>query len=211
LKGFIIDYTLSYTAAPLMPIETKNVVELYLQTQNWDEVKKKVIDDDILQKPTLDSRKRVFSELKKRLLNLTQPELEHFSDASMDDVKVLSLVSCLKTYRLMYEFVLEVIREKYLMFDYTIEPSDYSSFIESKEVSSPKLSGISETTHYKLKQVLFLILADVGLIESTKNHYITKPMLSEAVIKILLADNPKLLSALLMNNDEIAHYAKREE
>jgi len=183
---------------------------LYLESQDWSVVKTKVIDDDVLQKPTLDSRKRVFSELKKRLLNLTPSELEHFRDASMDDVKVLSFVSCLKTYRLMYEFVLEVIREKYLMFDYTIEPSDYSSFIESKEVSSSKLSGISESTHYKLKQVLFLILADVGLIENTKNHYITKPMLSEAVINILLEDNPKLLSALLMNNDEIAHYSKRE-
>ena len=72
-----------------MPIETKNVVELYLQTQNWDEIKKKVIDDNILQKPTLDSRKRVFSELKKRLVNLTSLELEHFSNASMDDVKIL--------------------------------------------------------------------------------------------------------------------------
>jgi len=194
-----------------MPIETKNVVELYLQTQDWDEVKKKVIDEDILQKPTLDSRKRVFSELKKRLVNLTPLELEHFSNASMDDVRVLSFVGCLKTYRLMYEFVLEVIREKYLMFDYTIEPSDYSSFIDSKEVASVKLSKISETTSYKLKQVLFLILADVGLVESTKHHYITKPMLSEAVAKTILADNPKLLSALLMNNDEIAYYSKREE
>lgn len=194
-----------------MPIETKSVVELYLETENWDDVKSKVIDDNVLQKPTLDSRKRVFSELKKRLKYLTLLEMQHFKDASMDDVKILSFVSCLKAYRLIYEFVLEVIREKYFMFDYSIEPSDYTSFIESKEVSSPKLSAISETTSYKLKQVLFLMLADVGLIESTKNHYITKPMLSDAVIMILLSDSPKLLSALLMNNDDIAYYSKREQ
>jgi hypothetical protein len=194
-----------------MPTETKNVAELYLLLQDWDDVKAKVIDDDVLQKPTLDSRKRVFSELKKRLVNLTPQEMEHFRDASMDDVKVLSFVSCLKTYRLIYEFVFEVLRYKYLMFDYEIQSSDYNSFIESKEVSSPKLSSISETTSYKLKQVLFLILADIGLIESTKNHYITKPILSQTIIKILLSDDSKLLSALLMNNDEIAHYAKGEE
>lgn len=173
-------------------------------------MKSKVLNEDILQKPTLDSRKRIFSELKKRLVNLTLLELEYFRDAAMEDIKVLSFVSCLKTYRLIYEFIFEVLREKYLMFDYEILPSDYNSFIESKEVSSPKLSKISETTRHKLKQVLFLMLADIGLIESTKNHYITKPILSEAIVNLLLGDDPKLLSALLMNNDEIAHYAKRE-
>jgi hypothetical protein len=181
-----------------------------LQTQNWNDAKARVIDDNILQKPTLDSRKRIFSEIKKRVMNLTTLEMNYLCNASMEDIKILTFISCLKTYRLIYEFVLEVLREKYLMFDYSIEPSDYISFIESKEVSSIKLSNISEATSYKLQQVMFLILSDVGLIESTKNHYITKPIVSDSVIKIVLLDDPILLSALLMNNDDIDYYKKRE-
>ncbi|RKX17637.1 MAG: hypothetical protein DRP35_10585, partial [Candidatus Zixiibacteriota bacterium] len=42
------------------------------------------------------------------------------------------------TYRLIFEFISEVIRDKYLMFDYLIMDSDYSKFIESKTNKSWK-------------------------------------------------------------------------
>jgi len=192
----------------LLPLETKIVVDLYLETSNWDDVKLKVIEDDVLQKPTLKTRKTVLGEIKKRVLHLTPLEMQHFHDASMDDIRVLSFVSCLKTYRLIYEFVIEVMREKYLLFDYEIQNSDYSSFYESKSIASEKLATVSESTQKKLKQVMISMLVDVGLIESKKNLYITKPLLSDAVIHILLADSPKLLSALLVSHDDIAYYTR---
>ncbi len=185
------------------------IAKIYLDTKDWDSVKQYVIDNNTMQKSTHKTGIRIFSEIKKRLKNLTDEELEYFKDASIEEAKVLSFIGCLKTYRLIYEFALEVIREKFLLFDYNIEPSDYISFYESKEVSSKKLSTISEMTQYKLRQVMYLMFAEVSLIESTKNLYITKPLLSEALIAVLLKDSPKLLSIFLMNNDEIAFYKQR--
>ena len=185
------------------------VAETYLETNDWASVKKYVIENNTMQKSTQKTGLRIFNEIQKRLKNLTEEELAYFKDASMEEVKILSFVACIKTYKLIYEFALEVVREKFLLFDYNIEPSDYISFYESKEVSSKKLSTISEMTQYKLRQVMYLMFAEVNLIESTKNLYITKPLLSEALITILLKDSPKLLSVFLMNNDEIAFYEQR--
>lgn len=190
----------------MLPYETKEISLLYNQIKNWKEVEQKVLEDNLLQRNSLSTRKRVFSELKKRINNFNEDELEYFNTASMEDVKVLSFIGCLKTYRFIYEFVIEVIREKFLIFDYQLEPCDYTSFLESKMALSKKLSSVSETTQKKLRQVLYNILAEVGLIENIKNPYITKPLLSESIIKLLINDDEKLLKALLLNDSEIEYY-----
>lgn len=190
----------------MLPYETKEISLLYNQIKNWKEVEQKVLEDNLLQRNSLSTRKRVFSELKKRINNFNEDELKYFNTASMEDVKVLSFIGCLKTYRFIYEFVIEVIREKFLIFDYQLEPCDYTSFLESKMALSKKLSSVSETTQKKLRQVLYNILAEVGLIENIKNPYITKPLLSESIIKLLINDDEKLLKALLLNDSEIEYY-----
>lgn len=106
---------------------------------------------------------------------------------------------------------MEVVREKYLIFDYQIEPSDFTGFVESKAASSKSLGKSSEATIAKLRQVMYRMFAEVGLVESTKHLYITKPLLPETVIRLFIKDDSIALKALLLNDDEIAHYvgAKR--
>ncbi|MEA2092026.1 MAG: DUF1819 family protein, partial [Campylobacterota bacterium] len=165
------------------------------------------VEEDALQKNTIATRKRYFRELKQRIELYTDDELKYFEEASMEEMRQLAFVGCLKRYRFLKEFLFEVIREKYLSFDYQIENSDYVSFYESKMTLSPNLSKASEATLKKLKQVMFKMFADIALIDSTKNHYIIKPMLSERIIQLVYNDDPMLLQALLLNNDEIMYYA----
>jgi len=179
---------------------------LFEQTRDWEVVKQKVLEENLLQKNSLATRKRIYSELKKRIEKLSEDELRYFNTAPMEDLKILSFVGCLKSYRFIYEFVIEVVREKFLLFDYQIESSDYNSFFESKLAISQKLGSISETTQKKLRQVVYRILAEVGLIESTKNPCITKPLLSESIIHLLINDDIMLLKAMLVSDSEIEYY-----
>ena len=192
-----------------MPYETKQLALLFERLKDWDAVKSKVLEEDILQRNSLATRKRLFVELKRRIEQFNEDELRYFNDAPIEDVKILVFVGCLKSYRFIFEFIIEVIRQKYLLFDYQIETSDYNSFYESKAAASNKLNLLSETTQKKLRQVMFHMLAEVGLIESTKNYYITKPLVSEPIIHLLLDDDIMLLKALLLNDDEIDYYARR--
>ncbi|RXJ95783.1 hypothetical protein CRU94_03985 [Arcobacter sp. AHV-9/2010] len=203
------NYIFSYTAATLMLHETQEVAKKYLEFRDWDKVKDLVIEENIMQKQSISSRKRVFIEIKRRVESLTSQQLEHFKDASSSDIRDLIFLAILKTYRFIFEFIVEVILKKFLMFDYKILNSDYESFFESKKYAIEQLENITQNTEYKLKQVLFRILEESMFIDSTKNKNILKPSLSDEVIKLIVKDNPAFLKAFLFTDYEIDKVKER--
>lgn len=202
-------YLLSFTAASLLVHENAAIAELYIQYNDWERIQREVLDNNILQKGTVSTRKREFNELSKRLQTLTADQIRYFENASSADMKYLSLLSCLKLYSFMFEFVTEVMKGKLLLFDYQLLNSDYESFYEGKALLHDNLNTISETTQKKIKQVLFKILEQADLIDSIKNKNIQKPYLSEELIKLIVQDNPIYLGGFLYSDAEIADYVGR--
>lgn len=197
------DYSLSFTAASLMSFETEQIAQLYRIHNDWKKVENLVVNDNVMQKGTISTRKREFSEIKKRLKDVSNNDLDFISNATTDELKLYCLYLCSKSYRLIFEFISEVIREKYLMFDYFILDSDYVRFIESKIASSHKLQSITEKTQYKIKQVIFKILEQSTLIDSVKSRNIQKPYISEELQEIISQNSPHYLASFLYSDYEI--------
>ena len=202
------DYIFSYTAATLMLHETDEVMKRYLEYKDWDKVKDLVIEENIMQKQSVSSRKRVFIEIKRRIESLTSNQLEFINEANSSDIRNLVFLSILKTYRFIFEFMAEVISKKVLMFDYKILNSDYETFFESKKYAV-QLENITEATQYKLKQVLFRILEEAMVIDNTKSKNILKSHLSGEVIELIVKDNPVYLKAFLYTDYEIEKMKER--
>lgn len=202
-------YLLSYTAVSLQAYESETIANLYKETLDWEGVAKSVIEDDALQKGTIATRKREFIEFKKRLQTLTPEQLSYYEEATSSEVKNLTMLSCFKLYTFIYDFATEVMRDKLLLFDFKLINSDYESFYDSKRVAYDNLNTISEATQNKLKQVMFKMFEQADFIDSVKNKIITKPYLSEQLIKLIVQDNPKYLSAFLYSDNEINEYIKR--
>ena len=89
-----------------MPYETKQLALLFERLKDWDAVKSKVLEEDILQRNSLATRKRLFVELKRRIEQFNEDELRYFNDAPIEDVKILVFVGCLKSYRFIFEFII---------------------------------------------------------------------------------------------------------
>jgi hypothetical protein len=208
-KNLNNDYIFSYTAATLMLHETDEVMKRYLEYKDWDKVKDLVIEENIMQKQSVSSRKRVFAEIKRRIESLTSNQLEFVNEANSSDIRNLVFLSILKTYRFIFEFMAEVISKKVLMFDYKILNSDYETFFESKKYAVEQLENITEATQYKLKQVLFRILEEAMVIDNTKSKNILKPHLSGEVIELIVKDNPVYLKAFLYTDYEIEKMKER--
>jgi len=202
-------YLLSYTSASLLPHESEIVAKLYIELHDWDSVRRQVVDDNILQKGTLSTRKREFVEIKKRLQTLTSDQLNFYETATNSDSRYLTMLSCLKLYKFIYDFLSQTVRDKLLLFDYTILNSDYESFYDSKRAVYENLNTISESTQKKLKQVLFKILEQADFIDSIKNKNIQKPYLSEKLIELIVQDDPKYLRGFLYSDGEIDGFIKR--
>lgn len=202
-------YLLSYTAVSLQANEAETIVNLYKTNLDWVSVEKQVVEYNALQKGTIATRKREFIEFKKRLQTLTAEQLNYYEDASSSDVKNLTMLSCFKLYNFIYDFATEVMRNKLLLFDFQLINSDYESFYDSKRVAYDNLNTISEGTQYKLKQVMFKMFEQAEFIDSVKNKNLQKPYLSQELIKLIVEDDPKYLSAFLYNDYEINEQIKR--
>ncbi len=127
-------------------MKTHEVIKKYLEFRDWEKTKDFVIEENIMQKQSVSSRKRVFIEIKRRVESLTSEQLEYFKDASSSDIRNLIFLAILKTYSFIFEFIVEVVLKKFLMFDYRILNSDYESFFESKKYAIEQLENITQNT-----------------------------------------------------------------
>jgi hypothetical protein len=147
---------------------------------------------------------RQFRELKHRLKTLTAEEVDILSNGSLVDQKHVALLAICKTYRFISDFIVEVIRDKVLVYDFEIRESDYNSFINRKSFDHPELESLTESSRTKIKTVLFRMLAEVGLIDNAKSRVIQPVLLSDELEKVIVKDNPELLKIFLKPDREIA-------
>ena len=195
-------YLLSFTTMSLNVYETQEVAKLFLKYQNWDKVRKIIIDENYLQKNAVSTLKRQFTEIKRRLNNLTDEELEYLATNDYES-KHIVMLSAFKTYKMIYDFVVEVMRVKYFKGDLKILNSDFENFFESKKLAYENLNTITDATKYKLKQVMFRMFEEADFITSTKEKTIKKPLLSKNLCRIIKKDNKEYLKAFLLSKDEI--------
>ena len=203
-------YNFSFTGASALIPETIVVAEQYLLMRDWKAVEGIVREDNLLNKVKHETFRRQFREIRDRLTLLTDPQLDLLVHGSFDDAKAMIYLALCKKYSFMKDFVVEVLRAKYQLFDRILSESDYSGFVAAKSLMHSELEALSELTGNKVRQVLFKVLELIGIITSTSNGFIIKPLLSKQAEEVISAENPTHLAAFLFSNEEIRLMAQRE-
>jgi len=178
-------YKMGFTTGGLFYNESNTIVSLYLELQNWNKVRDIVISDNLLQHRTVSSLKRTCSEILSRLKTLKEDELVFLLDANCQEQGYLLWISVCRRYKFIYDFAVEVIREKYLHLDYSINNEDYELFFNRKLDWHEELDSLTESTHKKNRSVLFKILKESGII--TNN--IINPILLTPQFALLIYKN----------------------
>jgi len=202
-------YQFSFLTGSLFRVETVKIADLFDRTHDWDLTQSKTFEENLIQKDSLASQKRIFREIKYRLSALTSSELRLLLSGSFqDEIHVLFLAVC-KYYRFTRDFMVERVREKILLFDYQLSDTDFERFVDAKSDSHPELDSLAASTKAKLKQVIFRMLAEANIIESTKTLLITPPTLSETFLNEDVQDDARLLKACLIPEADIQRFVKK--
>ena len=149
------------------------------------------------------TNKRMVSEFKKRIDNLTVNQQELLLNSNFSNQKQLAFLSACKTYSLLRDFVIEVVREKFLIMDYNLTETDYISFIRRKEINHDELANLTDQTQAKVKQVIFKILEQAGIIDNVRDKEIQLQLLGESTKKSIIEDNPEWLKIFLLSDMDI--------
>jgi hypothetical protein len=191
------------TGASALITETLVVAEEYHKLSDWSLVKESLIRNNLLNKIKHSTFNREFAEIKKRINNLSQQQIELMVSGDMDEAKSIILLSIIKSYDFFKDFMVEVLNHKFQLFDRFLADSDYNRFINYKNINHPELLTITPETASKVKQVIFRILEQLGILTSAKNGTIIKPMLSSKSIEVIINEDPNLLSGFLYSHEEI--------
>jgi len=202
-------YRLSFTTGSLFLLESVKIARLYREEKDWRNIDRRILRENILQKKTVATQKRQVREIKRRLDNLSPESLDYLAAAELEAARFLLLLAVVKTYDFIFEFIDEVVRSKFLLFDTIILEADYARFFEAKEALHPELSSISESSRAKIKEVLFRILAESGLIASSKNWQIIPPYVPEKIIELVTREDAKYLKAFLLSDKDIQTWKEK--
>jgi hypothetical protein len=129
-------YSFSFTGASALLAETLIVAEEYVRLQDWEKVKVSVQENNLMNKTKQNTSKRMYFELKKRLELLTNEQLNLLVSGSPDESKAMVLLSLIKAYSFFKDFVIEVIRAKYLLYNNIIVTIRLYKFFQCKSYHS---------------------------------------------------------------------------
>ncbi|MFO3149634.1 DUF1819 family protein, partial [Legionella pneumophila serogroup 1] len=173
----------------LLHRESVKLAELYLGLGDWDAVRERVKVENILQTRTLNTLKRISCEIVSRLQALNQVELELFVGSSSQEQAYLLWLAICRRYRFIAEFAVEVLRERYITLKADLTYEDFNTFLNRKSEWHSELDEVAPSTKYKLRQILFKILREAGLL-TTKN-IINGALLSPRLLDFLYRRNPR--------------------
>lgn len=176
-------YSMSFTTGSLLQHESLQLAALYLQMKDWEKLRKEVVDNNLLQSRTLNTLKRTTSEIISRLKTLTQDELELLAHTiPQQQAYVLWLAVC-RRYQFIREFAVEVLRERYLTLKKDLPLEEFDAFFNRKSDWHDGLNRIKPVTCSKLRQTLYKMLKESGLVDS--NFQIQPALLSPETIRVI--------------------------
>lgn len=178
-------FRLSFTAASLFLSDMALLAHSVIAAEgDWNQ-----LTGELLSRNRQKSNKRELTELVLRLKTLSNEELELLAFGNLEDQKQISLIAFGRTYTFFRFFLLEVVLRKLDALDHQLSDMDYWTYFSSKELTHPELTELAETTREKLRQVMFKVMEQGGMIDSVKSKRICPPLLTSSVRAMLEAND----------------------
>jgi BrxA len=180
---------MAFSTGGLFQRETLLVVELLTKNTDWDQIKADVIQNNLFQSRTQASMERHFREIRGRLKQFPDPAIDLLREASHQEQIALLWYAVCRRHNFLFEFAVEVIREKHLRLQHEVSRDDFFRFFDSKAEWHEELEAISESTRKKLCQVAFRMLREAGIL--TPDNLIVPAFISPAVARVIHQDDPE--------------------
>lgn len=170
----------------LMIRESQIIADLLLKKPDASQWNNAIVDENILQKPSVASAKRNAATIKKRLEGFDEIFLQKLAYSGTEEATQLMFAATLMNSTLLSDFMRSIVSDARRMFRESLNVDDWLHFWEGQTRLYPALGDMTPSSTYKVSQVAFKVLADAGYIENTKNRRLMNVYISPDVRQILL-------------------------
>jgi hypothetical protein len=170
-------YRLSFTFGGLLIPETQIIADSFLRNSDWKTVRKEVVEQNLLKKPRQESAQRYIREIRERLKGAYDWEVPIIAghEGGPDETRLVLLAATVRYYRLVWEFLVEVIRYKITGGDFKLLGFEFESFWERKAENAPAMRELTETSKKKLAQVVYRMMREAGYLPAGRDGTIVAP------------------------------------
>lgn len=187
-------YIASITREQFLFHEMRITAKLLCEGLSDEDAIKKIIEDNLFQYPTSNTIKRMAKTCITRLNSMEDNSLIYAVATEPSNVsKQICLYAMMKQFRLIWEFMITVIGEKYRQNDMTFGKIDLNVFFLRLQEQNDTVAGWSDSTITKIKQVIVKTLIENEYIDNIKAGKLNPVLIS-----------PILENALRTNGNEIA-------
>lgn len=174
-------YNGSLTREQFMFREMRIVARLYQQGLTEAEILERVCRDNLFQYPTEREIKGKCKTALKRLAFIAKSDalLDMLANGSPQEARQVALVAMMAQSRLLYEFMTEVIGEKYRSLDTTFTSKDMNLFFARLCEKDEGVAGWSVSTLKRIKSVLMNVLRENGYLEKIGSEELSPVTVSD--------------------------------
>ena len=153
----------------------------------------------------------IYDEIIKRLAVLTPSQKKLLISGDLISQKQMAFLAVCKSHAFIRDFTVEVLREKFLLFDDGITEGEYYTFLRRKAELHPEIEKLTEQSLTGVRTKTYKILEEAGLIDSVKLKNIQYQFLSKSALDAIVGDNPDWLKIFLMSDTDILNAKKDNE
>lgn len=182
-------YRASVTREPLLFYEMRTTARLLSDGVSDDEAIDQIVAENLFQYPTEKSVRRMAKACVTRLHNTKDNEMiTAIADQPQDVSKQLCLYAMMKQHRLVLDFMLTVIAEKYRQQNFAFSKIDLNVFFLRLQEQDDGVATWSDSTITKLKQIFVRMLVDTEYLDDIKADHIN-PVLASSILENAIRSN----------------------
>lgn len=179
-------YIASLTREPFLFYEMRTTAKLICEGLSDTDVVCKITEDNLFQYPTEKTIARMSKACIKRLRTMEDDSLiQAIATQPTDVAKQICLYAMMKQSRLVWEFMITVIGEKYRLKDSSFGKIDLNTYFMRLQEQDDTVASWSDQTITKLKQILARVLVETEYLDNLKSDHLNpvwlQPILENAI------------------------------
>ena len=179
-------YIASLTREPFLFYEMRSTAKLMFAGLSDEESIQEIVEQNLFQYPTEKTIARIAKACVKRLHAMEDESLISAVAFQPTEVaKQICLYAMMEQSRLIWEFMITVIGEKYRIKDMSFGRIDLNTFFMRLQEQNDTVASWSDSTIKKLKQIIARVLVETEYLDDTKADHLNPvwlhPMLENAI------------------------------
>ncbi|MCG2712037.1 MAG: DUF1819 family protein [Elusimicrobia bacterium] len=184
-----LHYKANITAGALLIPESRKIADLMLRQVSVEEWKKAIEEENILQKLSVSSSRRVASFIRARLGMMDSDLWKMVRDGDGILTTQALFSSAIKHCRILGDYLDIVVREQFRKLEDKLTPALWDEFIISCKQRDPSMEDFPPSTAKKMRSVVHKILVEVGYLQRAHNWTLKRIEIVPEIMDYLKKNN----------------------